>query len=93
MHSYQPGLGGRVVAQLGCAELAQHRGDCDDVATIRTLEHGWQEGADCVEVGEQIYVEVPLELLGREGEEGGASDDAGVVDEDGGCAELGKDLP
>jgi len=84
---------------MGGAELAQDGGDgydCAAAAREPTFffsafgggEHAWEEGADGVEVGEEVYVHGTLDFGVGKTEEGFAVRDAGVVEEDCGRAEL-----
>lgn len=89
MHGNETGFGGAVVGEMARAEFAEDGGDGDDCSTVfGGGEHSWEKGADGVEVGEEVDVHVALDFLRAEFPDAFAVDDAGVVDEDGGCAEL-----
>lgn len=93
MHGDETGFGGAVVGEMARAEFAEHGGDGDDCSAVfGGGEHSWEKGADGVEVGEEVDVHVALDFLRAEFPDAFAVDDAGVVDEDGGCAELEMDI-
>ena len=83
MHGNETCFGCAIVGQVACCNLAEygcHRNDC---AACLGLEHSWKEGANCVEMGDEVYVEVSLHFLCCQFEEWFAVDYAGVVDQNG----------
>lgn len=53
-----------VVGEVARCYFAEDGCDCDDRAACFGGEHAGEEGADCVEVGDEVHVEVALEFLG-----------------------------
>ncbi len=86
------GLGRGVVGLPGVAHGADHRGDVDDAALrafIMPRRHGLAMRNSRVQIG--VDHRVPLLIL--HAHEQVVAGDAGVVDQDGRCAELGDIRP
>lgn len=84
------GFGAGVVDEVGQGGVGGHGGDGHDHAVVGG-DHGGEEFADQAEVGEDVDGEGLVDGGVGAGEDGSASGDAGVVDEDGGGAVSGAD--
>ena len=90
MEGQRGGFGGRVVHHVGGGGVAALRGDGHDHAVVGG-DQGGHELAREVVVREGVDFEEEAGLGFGAAEDGAAAADAGVVDEDGGCAEGGAD--
>lgn len=80
MQGGDAGFGGRVVGELGGADVADDRGDGDDGAAAVGAGEGREEGVQGVEVREEVGGEGAVDFGEGEGEEGLAEDEGRVVD-------------
>jgi len=53
-------LGCGIVGEVLWGDVGEDRGDCDDGAFVELL-HGGEEGFDCVEVGEEVCADGPVD--------------------------------
>ncbi|KZL79934.1 hypothetical protein CI238_10222, partial [Colletotrichum incanum] len=86
------GLGGGVVRQGRGAQVAEDRGHGHDGAAVAAADHGREEGLKGVEVCREVRGDGLFNVLELEVQEGLALDDGGVVDQDGGGAEISFNL-
>ena len=87
MQRQHTGLRGGVVHKTSTAEVACHAGNADDMAFLG-LQHSREECLDCDPVTKKIDAENLLEKLIGRVKDGMSSSDAGVVDQDGWCADI-----
>lgn len=84
------GFGGCVVDHGGCGDVAGERGNGDDHAVV-VLDHVRQELLGEVVVGEGVDLEGQVEVFLGGVEDGLATGDAGIVDQDRGVAKRAAD--
>ena len=83
----EAGLAGRVVGLAGVADEADDRGDVDD-ARVFGLHESAHETFDCVECAFEVGVDDRVPIFFLHAHEERVAGDAGVVDEDVGCADF-----